>query len=101
MILYESGENHLAFIFRYEGSLLPRAGIFAIPSVILSVLTQLVLRQHPWFEGPGSGVLAFAWSVAFFALTFLVGFRCNRAYERFWEGCTQLQQMSAEWFESA
>eukprot|EP00927_Polykrikos_kofoidii_P079576 TRINITY_DN7635_c0_g1_i2.p1 TRINITY_DN7635_c0_g1~~TRINITY_DN7635_c0_g1_i2.p1 ORF type:complete len:701 (+),score=127.51 TRINITY_DN7635_c0_g1_i2:288-2105(+) len=33
-------------------------------------------------------------------LAMLLGFRTNKAYARFWEGTTLVQQMRAEWFEA-
>lgn len=100
MILYDRS-SLFGFIFRYDGSTLPQATIYASPSVALCMLAHYCLSPQGWLAGPGLGVLSFIWSVSFFTVSFLIGFRCNKAYARFWEGCSMLQQMSAEWFESA
>lgn len=103
MILYDSSKNQLSFILRLHGSTLPWASAYALPSVLVCLVAHILLEiedTKDLLAGPGVGVLGFVWSVTFFTLTFLVGFRCNKAYARFWEGCSLVQQMSAEWFES-
>jgi len=41
------------------------------------------------------------WGATFSSLAFLVGFRTNKAYQRFWDGTTLLNQMWGEWFDAA
>lgn len=100
MIIYDLGEYQLSFIFRLDGSLLPKAFAFALPSVGICLALRYYLNVidiDPQSMGPGSSLI---WSITFFVLSSLIGFRTSKAYARFWDGCTQLQSMSAEWFES-
>lgn len=100
MIIYEPGEYQLAFIMRADGSTLPKAAAFAMPSVMLAMMSRYFIMNSEY----GKGVLllgqSVVWTVVFFVLGTLIGFRCNKAYARFWEGCTLVQAMSAEWFEA-
>lgn len=100
MITYDQGDYHLGFIFQKDGSTLPKAACFALPSVTLAMTCRFLLQYSNvdlkiW--GPQSTLV---WSVTFFTLSMLVGFRCNKAFARFWDGCELVQAMSAEWFES-
>lgn len=100
MIIYDSGEYHLAFILQKDGSTLPKAGMFALPSTFLALMLRWTwnhLGLTDSYYAPGSTL---AWSITFAVLSMLIGFRCNKAYARFWDGCQLLQAMSAEWFES-
>jgi len=40
------------------------------------------------------------WGGFSFLFGFLVVFRTQQAYNRFWEGCTAMHQMGAEWFDA-
>jgi len=41
------------------------------------------------------------WAAMVATLSFLVTFRTNKAYQRFWDGTTLLNQMWGEWFDAA
>jgi putative membrane protein len=101
MILYEAGDYHVGFIWQLEGSTLPKAMVFGIPSGVLSLLWRWLLTQFPHaletFRELHPSVI---WSILFAVLGMLLGFRANKAYSRFWEGTTLVQQMRAEWFEA-
>merc|ERR1719162_518985 len=40
------------------------------------------------------------WAAMTTTLAFLIGFRTNKAYGRFWDGTTLLHQMWGEWFDA-
>jgi hypothetical protein len=41
------------------------------------------------------------WQIYTFVLGFVLVFRCNLAYQRFWEGRTCLELMSSKWSDAA
>eukprot|EP00406_Dinophysis_acuminata_P061812 CAMPEP_0179287606 /NCGR_PEP_ID=MMETSP0797-20121207/40353_1 /TAXON_ID=47934 /ORGANISM="Dinophysis acuminata, Strain DAEP01" /LENGTH=216 /DNA_ID=CAMNT_0020996545 /DNA_START=148 /DNA_END=799 /DNA_ORIENTATION=- len=52
--------------------------------------------EHGLLEIGGAEV----WSAATVMLVFVIGFRTNRAYTRFWEAAGLLHQMRGEWFDT-
>mmetsp|Transcript_16014 Transcript_16014/g.28543 ORF Transcript_16014/g.28543 Transcript_16014/m.28543 type:complete len:625 (+) Transcript_16014:95-1969(+) len=101
MILYNSGDYHLRFLFRLQGSVFPRAALFTCPSVGLAVLLSMLLEKRSEIEFLEELNQTSVWSASVIVLGILLAFRTNKAYDRFWEGITLVQQMRAEWFETA
>eukprot|EP00927_Polykrikos_kofoidii_P037735 TRINITY_DN3195_c0_g1_i2.p1 TRINITY_DN3195_c0_g1~~TRINITY_DN3195_c0_g1_i2.p1 ORF type:complete len:776 (-),score=105.58 TRINITY_DN3195_c0_g1_i2:164-2491(-) len=101
MIIYDAGEYHVGFIWSLEGSTFPKAAMFSVPAAVLGIVCRWMLNAYPGmlFEVSHFGNSA-AWSVTVTVLSVLIGFRTNKAYARFWEGTTLVQQMRAEWFEA-
>jgi len=91
MIVYEHTVSSL--IFRAGGSVLPRAALYGLVSAVATGLlyTDIVighiddLWKHPY-----------AHQVFSISVGFVLVFRCNLSYQRFWEGTTQLQLLSAK-----
>lgn len=109
MIAYDAGDYHLGFIFQKDGSTLPKASCFAFPSMIFALSIRFFLNwtQEEYIAelahqaSPSSTPAStLVWTITFFVLSLLLTFRCNKAYNRFWDGCELVQAMSAEWFES-
>lgn len=101
MIVYDSGDYHLAFLCRLEGSAFPRAALFSLPSAGLAVLFAMLLEEHAELDFLNNLNESSVWSASIVVVGILVAFRTNKAYDRFWEGITLVQQMRAEWFEAA
>ena len=59
---------------------------------ILAVLLELYWDGEEWITSLNS-----VWSSYSFVLSFLVVFRNNQAYSRFWEGATLMNEMRGEW----
>mmetsp|Transcript_17693 Transcript_17693/g.37604 ORF Transcript_17693/g.37604 Transcript_17693/m.37604 type:complete len:542 (+) Transcript_17693:100-1725(+) len=101
MIHYKSGGWGVMFSFSMQGSVFPKAICWALPNGILAgVLTHLLSEfaaQARITETAGVNVL---WSGYTVILGFLVVFRNNEAYSRFWEGTTLLHQTRGEWTEA-
>jgi hypothetical protein len=98
MIVYESYFAGLATLRRVHGSAAYRMVLpAAVSTALLCVYHYFLLRngnenvvQHPYAIG------AF---VAFFS--FLLTFRLNFAYERYWEAATAAHQMLSKWLDCA
>eukprot|EP00927_Polykrikos_kofoidii_P008906 TRINITY_DN13711_c0_g2_i1.p1 TRINITY_DN13711_c0_g2~~TRINITY_DN13711_c0_g2_i1.p1 ORF type:complete len:632 (-),score=96.36 TRINITY_DN13711_c0_g2_i1:45-1808(-) len=99
MIEYNSGYFGLAFAWQFEGSVFPRACMWALPTALLAACFQSLLNttedDPEWIHGVST-----VWSGFSFSLGFLVVFRSNQAYARFWEGATLLNQMRGTWFHA-
>lgn len=97
MITYKAGNWSLRFALRVSGSVFPKAIVIALPNAILAGLLHGYLRQNDqdFEQVEGVDVL---WSGYTFILGFLIVFRSNQSYHRFWEGATLIQQVRGEWF---
>uniref|UniRef100_A0A7S4UWY7 Bestrophin homolog n=1 Tax=Alexandrium monilatum TaxID=311494 RepID=A0A7S4UWY7_9DINO len=101
MIKYDPGNFGLMFIFGYKGSVFPKALVWAIPNAVLALLLHMYMRQDQVYGNPLSmtGVEKL-WAGYSSVLGFLVVFRNNQAYTRFWEGATLINQVRGEWFNA-
>jgi len=101
MILYDQRTcGGLCLIFRLQGSVYGRV----LPYALFSAAQVLMLKglkywdvydfsdvfDHPYF-----------YQIYTFVLGFVLVFRCNLAYQRFWEGRTCLELMSSKWSDAA
>jgi len=99
MIAYDAGTwGVYGVIFRIQGSVFPKALCWAIPSACLSILLNIYVFTDgssisETFEG-----MEKAWASYSSVLGFLIVFRNNQAYARFWEGVSLTQQVRGEWF---
>eukprot|EP00927_Polykrikos_kofoidii_P081319 TRINITY_DN7857_c0_g1_i5.p1 TRINITY_DN7857_c0_g1~~TRINITY_DN7857_c0_g1_i5.p1 ORF type:complete len:702 (+),score=86.43 TRINITY_DN7857_c0_g1_i5:129-2234(+) len=101
MIQYDYGEYHCGFIWQFEGSTIPLAAVFAVPTGLQAVMWRFILERFPgYLPFFNSFANSAVWTASYVVLGLLLGFRTNKAYARFWEGMTLVQQMRAEWFES-
>lgn len=97
----DSVQNRWAIklICRCSGSVFPRAMIVAFPSLIIVIGLRILIEQLGWQtpELGGSQI----WTGYNSALGFLIIFRTQKAYSRWWEGGTLLQQVRGEWYNAA
>eukprot|EP00930_Biecheleria_cincta_P100679 TRINITY_DN92291_c0_g1_i1.p1 TRINITY_DN92291_c0_g1~~TRINITY_DN92291_c0_g1_i1.p1 ORF type:complete len:520 (-),score=73.27 TRINITY_DN92291_c0_g1_i1:102-1661(-) len=108
MIIYRAQEGLCRLLFRCDGSVFIKALYWSIPNTIFAGSLALAL----WFfdsqlhaldkneisrQIPGVNIL---WSGYTFVLGFLIVFRNNQAYTRFWEGASLIQQVRGEWFNA-
>jgi len=105
MIYYETGHWSLSFVCRWHGSVFPRALSWAIPSGIASVIIQIYYGDHgDNYFGHRENIDKTV-SQAFFAFTgvvgFLIVFRTQQGYSRYWEGASLLQNVKAYWLNAA
>jgi len=102
MIYYDPGTWGLSGMARWRGSAFPKALTWATPCTIVSVVLHIILHQHDKImDELGIGDVAASVFGGFnFILGFLMVFRCQQAYSRWWEGGTLLQQVRGEWFNA-
>jgi predicted membrane chloride channel (bestrophin family) len=104
MIYYEPGYWGVGVLWKLNGSVFPKALVWALPCSIFAVVAHYLMNnemdgnQKKTFGVTEAGVTSFG---AFsFVLGFLITFRSQKAYDRWWEGGTLLQQLRGEWFNS-
>jgi len=101
---YNPGNWGVGFIFSCEGSVFPKALACAFPNALLAVGLWYLIREvldKETFEDALSGVtVTQSWNAYNWVIGFLVSFRAQRAYSRWWEGGTLLQQARGEWFNA-
>jgi len=106
MIIYEGrGVNHVLNLFRWRGSAMFHVAAWAMLNGLAAALFNLAIQQKViTFGDPDEQDTIFknnaVWSGITFVVGFLVVFRTSQAYARFWEGCSALHQMHAEWLDT-
>lgn len=95
MIDYEPGKWQVAFIFRMKGSVFGKALAWAIPSMLVSIFVYKLNFIDKQDKAIGSLFAAYM-SV----LGFLIVFRSQQAYSRFWEGATMLNETRGIWVDA-
>lgn len=96
MIEYDGGKWQVWFIFSLRGSVFPKSVVWAFFSSAAAFFIHPVLKDLS-----NDDSLSSVWGSFLFVLGFLVVFRTQQAYSRFWEGATILQQVRGEWFNAA
>merc|ERR1719329_787018 len=100
MIRYNSGFGGLCLLCHTSGSVFPHAILWAAPAAGLSLvyghLYQDVFELEDWNLQGFSAV----WGGFTFVLGFLVVFRTQTAYSRYWEGAALVSQCRAEWLNA-
>merc|ERR1719359_2153084 len=102
MITYDPGYWGVACIWQLKGSVFPKALVWSLPCTALSGILHHIMHQgYDWASDFGIGDAAATVFNGFnFVLGFLIVFRSQQAYSRWWEGGTLLQQLRGEWFNS-
>jgi len=99
MITYSPGYWGVCFSFAYKGSVLPKAVVWAVPCAIATYLCHVYYHHH--FKEWDSSDIGVQLMASFtFVLGFLIVFRVNQAYSRWWEGGTLLLKVRGEWFNA-
>eukprot|EP00928_Gymnodinium_smaydae_P053575 TRINITY_DN37537_c0_g1_i1.p1 TRINITY_DN37537_c0_g1~~TRINITY_DN37537_c0_g1_i1.p1 ORF type:complete len:518 (-),score=52.31 TRINITY_DN37537_c0_g1_i1:101-1591(-) len=95
VIEYEGGYLQMNAICRMQGSVFPKSCLVAVPSTLLAVGLAF------FFEYSDYKLPVLENSAAYSSFTFVVGFllvfRTQTAYSRFWEGATFMQQLRGQW----
>lgn len=102
MIAYDAGKWGLGFIFSVKGSMFPKTILVAFPNAVLAFVLHWFLHPTTTLEEDNHQMtgVEVLWSGYTFVLGFLVVFRNNQAYSRFWEGATLINQVRGEWFNA-
>mmetsp|Transcript_76241 Transcript_76241/g.210396 ORF Transcript_76241/g.210396 Transcript_76241/m.210396 type:complete len:535 (-) Transcript_76241:216-1820(-) len=102
MIKYDAGQWGLFYVIRYHGSVFPKALLWALPNAILAVVLHMYCRKDGdyYVDQMSMEGVNIIWGGYTSVLGFLVVFRNNQAYTRFWEGATLINQVRGEWFNA-
>lgn len=102
MIIYDPGKYGITYAISLRGSVFPRAAVPGLLACIISTglhyavrLNSATLQQFGAGDASANVLGGFS-----FILGFLIVFRSQQAYSRWWEGGTLLQQLRGEWFNS-
>merc|ERR1711963_431847 len=86
------------------GSVFPRSLCVAVPCGILAAMIEIATDRwgtFTYFRDEDSILKEdTAWTGFSFLVGFSIVFRTSQAHSRFWEGCTSMHAMRAEWFDA-
>jgi hypothetical protein len=100
MIEYGHELFGIASIFRVHGSSVSRGVVPAVFSTM--ILIVIVYGLHNEIKQPSTLLLdPYAISILISAITFVITFRANYAYGRYWEACTAIHLMLSKWLDCA
>lgn len=107
MIDYSDHNYVLGIVCQRTGSVLPQALVWALSNALfagiahwaISYISAYMEQNLDDFKGQMDGVTTI-WSGYTAVLGFLIVFRNNQAYSRFWEGATLVNQTRGEWFNA-
>jgi len=99
-MIHYVAENPLSLV-RWRGSVVPRACTWAVPCSALAVLYSYVFHvwtdwSHSLEEEPTKFEVT-AWGLITYVIGFLVVFRAQHAYNRYWEGITLVERACGVW----
>jgi len=97
MIDYDEGNWAIAFIFQLHGSVVPRALVWAVPAALMSGLLRLLIDDETVAEFED---IASTGNSLSFVLGFLIVFRTQKAYDRWWSAGAALNEVRADWFNA-
>jgi len=100
MIIYPNGTWGLSVLLMRRGSVLPKALVWSIPCALGTVILHLYWEGEKGDENAEMEGIQTVWSSFSFVLGFLIVFRSNQAYSRFWESVTLFHQMTGEWMSA-
>ena len=80
-----------------RGSVIPKAMFWSAPAAIVSVLLHIFWETPKGDSSLEVQGIESIWGGFTFVLGFLIVFRSNQAYNRFWESVTLLYQTTGEW----
>merc|ERR1719181_2074275 len=101
MITYDQRSyGGMSLIFQMVGSVYPRVAPFALFSACMTLLLKGVehFTGFTWFRYVFDH--PYVYQIYTFVLGFVLVFRCNLSYARFWEGRTSIQLMGSKWADA-
>ena len=95
MIHYEHGNWGICFLWQLKGL------VWALPwAAVSGGLCYLRAEAGVGIERIDAGTLLGAYGFFISLLAFMVAFRNNQGWSRYWEGATLMQQTRGEWFNA-
>jgi len=103
MINYEVGRWGVGGLFSLRGSVFPKAICLAVPNAIIAFTLHWAFHMNDLagqddFSLAGVGSI---WGAFTTVLGFLIVFRNNQAYTRFWGGSGEVYQVMGQWVHAA
>lgn len=99
MIIYEHGTWGLGLIFKLRGSVFPKAMCWALPAAFASAALNYtrvhILKRE---SDINAGTILTSFGAFITILGFMVVFRSNQAWSRYWQGAMLMQQVRGEWY---
>mmetsp|Transcript_151798 Transcript_151798/g.268013 ORF Transcript_151798/g.268013 Transcript_151798/m.268013 type:complete len:378 (-) Transcript_151798:108-1241(-) len=100
MIKYEAGYLGVSptMLLKLSGSVVPKACLWAIPITGIAIL----LFELAWGgeDAAASSTVSQVWMGYSFILAFLIIYRMQQAYTRFWEAATLTNELRCEWIDA-
>ena len=84
-------------LLRLRGSVIPKALVWSVPCAAVTVFLHLYWNAEKGEANNEMEGISTIWSGFTFVLGFLIVFRSNQAYSRFWESVTLFYQIEGEW----
>eukprot|EP00928_Gymnodinium_smaydae_P087058 TRINITY_DN71400_c0_g1_i1.p1 TRINITY_DN71400_c0_g1~~TRINITY_DN71400_c0_g1_i1.p1 ORF type:complete len:680 (-),score=82.54 TRINITY_DN71400_c0_g1_i1:56-2095(-) len=100
MIKYSFGSYGLWFIFQVHGSVFPKAMLWALPDACACIGLNFLWEYLGWRPDIGGSIFTALWGSSTFVIGFLIVFRSQIAYSRYWEGSTLLQNVRGAWLNA-
>ncbi|CAE7666202.1 unnamed protein product [Symbiodinium sp. CCMP2592] len=100
MIEYSHGRWGIRVLLQLRGSVIPKALVWSVPCAAITVLLHQFWDSEKGDENKQMEGIDQIWSKFTFVLGFLIVFRSNQAYSRFWESVTLFHQISGEWMSA-
>lgn len=104
MIDYVIGKYQFGIVFHVNGSVFPRALVYALPTSLVAMVLKFLMMNYFDDESHDMFIDALGCQTAYSGLIFILGFlavfRTSEAYRRFWEGNTMVHNMRTEWFDA-
>lgn len=98
----EQPKGFLGTAFGLKGSVLPYGFLYSMPSTIMAVILHIFWSPDlKGEENPQVGGFMAIWGGYTFVLGFLIVFRNNQAYNRFWEAASKMHELRGELFNCA
>lgn len=99
MIKYSRDNVKFLLLFRIEGSVFKYSLLPSILTAALGMLIRVTIENWEFFSGSLTGMMSSnAYSSVSVLVGFLIIFRSNHAYNRFWDGSFYVREMQAEFY---
>ncbi|KAL7427315.1 hypothetical protein ACHAXH_001631, partial [Discostella pseudostelligera] len=103
MIEYFRGPYGANLLFRWHGSALAKAFLPGLCSVSIYLSLHYVYHDDTHTTTPGYANYVsnpYAIGVLVSSVSFLIIFRANYGYQRYWEACTTVHQLMSKWMDA-
>lgn len=98
MITYDRSPFGINLLFRVHGSAVYRGAVLGLASVVILVLFSELWHKNEQDSNEFGHPLAIGVLVS--TITFLLVFRVQQAYARYWEACSSVHHMMSKWMDA-